>query len=178
MDSRPSVKHVLGVLEWFYMLPEKILFKKSSMVFSLPSLTLRPPVWQKTTKNTGFFRHPSLIQLYTTLRNERKRKVIRIRLYWIIWVSGLWMVVLPTSVNKQPVATGSRIRAAEILVKPKTWRKHEKAEIWRKRRRYSGSDLLRPSFRAQYQLTASRAATLQKHFQNIRKIFSQDFLRN
>ena len=32
------------------------------MVFSLPSLTPRPQVWQKTIKNTGFFsRTPSLI---------------------------------------------------------------------------------------------------------------------
>ena len=37
------------------MLSEKILFQKSSMVFSLPSLTPRPPVWQKTIKNTVFF---------------------------------------------------------------------------------------------------------------------------
>ena len=61
MHSRPSVKHVLGVLKWFYMLSEKILFQKSSMVFSLTSLTPRPPVWQKTITNTGFFfRHPFL----------------------------------------------------------------------------------------------------------------------
>ena len=53
MDSRPSVKHVLGVLEWFYMLSEKNTFflQKSSMVFSLPP----PPGWQKTIKNTSSF---------------------------------------------------------------------------------------------------------------------------
>ena len=43
-NFRPSVKHVLGVLEWFYMLTEKILFQKSSLVFSLPSAT-PPLVW-------------------------------------------------------------------------------------------------------------------------------------
>ena len=31
-NFRPSVKHVLGVLEWFYMLNEKILFPNNSFV--------------------------------------------------------------------------------------------------------------------------------------------------
>ena len=32
-NFRPSVKHVLGVLEWFYMLTEKILFQNRGLVF-------------------------------------------------------------------------------------------------------------------------------------------------
>ena len=32
-NFRPSVKHVLGVLEWFYMLTEKILFQNWSLAF-------------------------------------------------------------------------------------------------------------------------------------------------
>ena len=44
------------------MLSEKILFQKSIMVFSPPSLTSRP-VWQKAIKNTFFFRNPSLTYL-------------------------------------------------------------------------------------------------------------------
>ena len=44
-----------------------------------------------------------------------------------------------------------------------------KQKSWSKRRRHSSSDLFRPSLRAQYQLTARRAATLKKHFQNMKK---------
>ena len=40
MHSRPSVKHVLEVLEWFYKLTEKILFQKRGLVFYYPR---RPP---------------------------------------------------------------------------------------------------------------------------------------
>ena len=36
MHSRPSVKHVLEVLEWFYKLTEKILFQKRGLVFYYP----------------------------------------------------------------------------------------------------------------------------------------------
>ena len=36
-NFRPSVKHVLGVLEWFYMLTEKILFQNRGLVFYYPS---------------------------------------------------------------------------------------------------------------------------------------------
>ena len=70
-----------------------------------------------------------------------------------------------TSVNQQPVATDSCIGAAEKLVKTKTWRKYLKAENqtdFSLQQRHSGPDLLSPSLRAQYQLTARRAATLQK----------------
>ena len=82
MDSRPCAKHDLGVLEWFYMLSEKILFQKSSMVFSLSSLTPRPPVWQKTIKIRGFFRHPSLMR-------NRAEDWIPIFLTWA-WSLKLW----------------------------------------------------------------------------------------
>ena len=36
----PSVKHVLGVLEWFYMLSAKILFQNRGLLFYYPP---RPP---------------------------------------------------------------------------------------------------------------------------------------
>ena len=65
MDSRPSVKHVLGVLKWFYMLSEKILFQKSSVVFHYPRWTPTPGL-AKDHKNTFFFRHPSLNQIKET----------------------------------------------------------------------------------------------------------------
>ena len=45
MDSRPSVKHVLGVLQWFFMLTEKILSPRPPP----------PPVWQNTTLFTDLF---------------------------------------------------------------------------------------------------------------------------
>ena len=55
-------KTCLGVLEWFCMLSEKILFQKSSMVFLLPLLTPPPPSWKKTITNTLFFWNPFLIR--------------------------------------------------------------------------------------------------------------------
>ena len=42
MGSQRSVKHVLGVLEWFYMFTEHCSLKnslKTSLAFSLPSAT-------------------------------------------------------------------------------------------------------------------------------------------
>ena len=59
MDSRPSVKHVLGVLEWFCMLSEKNTFSKKQYGFF--TTLADPPVWQKTIRNTFFFWTPSLI---------------------------------------------------------------------------------------------------------------------
>ena len=47
-NFRPSVKHVLGVLEWFYMLTEKILFQNRGLAFYYPPRPPPPPVWQKT----------------------------------------------------------------------------------------------------------------------------------
>ena len=58
MYSRPIVKHVLGVLEWFYMLSEKILFfffKKAVWFFHYPRWPPRPPGLAKDHKKYGFF---------------------------------------------------------------------------------------------------------------------------
>ena len=54
-NFRPSVKHVLGVLEWFYMLTEKILFQNSSLAFYYHPRPRPPPVWQKTRLFPVFF---------------------------------------------------------------------------------------------------------------------------
>ena len=54
----PSVKHVLGVLEWFYMLTEKILFQNRGLAFYYPP---RPPGLAKDHTFSGFFfRHTPL----------------------------------------------------------------------------------------------------------------------
>ena len=46
----------MGVLEWFYMLTEKILFQNRGLFFiTLPRPPPRPPVWQKTKLVTVFF---------------------------------------------------------------------------------------------------------------------------
>ena len=59
-NLRSSVKHVLGVLEWFYMLTEKILFQNRGLAFYYPPRH-PPTVWQKTRLFPGvFFRHSSL----------------------------------------------------------------------------------------------------------------------
>ena len=42
LHSRPSVKHVLGVLDWFWMVSDKNTFQMSKKVLSLPSLTPSP----------------------------------------------------------------------------------------------------------------------------------------
>ena len=61
-NFRPSVKHVLGVLEWFYMLSAKILFQNRGLVFYFHPNHSLPPVWQKTRLFTDFFlRNPPLI---------------------------------------------------------------------------------------------------------------------
>ena len=59
----PSVKHALGVLEWFYMLTEKILFQKSSLVFSLPSATPLPGFGKRPYFSRDFFWNLSLTNL-------------------------------------------------------------------------------------------------------------------
>ena len=46
----PSVKHVLGVLEWSYVVPEKNLFSKIEFGSGWP-----PLFWQNTTLFTWFF---------------------------------------------------------------------------------------------------------------------------
>ena len=63
MHSRPSVKHVLEVLEWFYKLTEKILFQKRGLVFYYPRRT--PPPWfgKRPYFCCIFFLHPSLTPL-------------------------------------------------------------------------------------------------------------------
>ena len=61
-NFRPSVKHVLGVLEWFYMLTEKILFQNSSLAFYYHPRPRPPPSLAKDHIFSGFFfSHPSLI---------------------------------------------------------------------------------------------------------------------
>ena len=40
VQSSPSVKHVLGVLEWSYVIPEKTFFQKQSLVRGDPSIAL------------------------------------------------------------------------------------------------------------------------------------------
>ena len=58
-NFRPSVKHVLGVLEWFYMLTEKILFQNRGLAFYYPPRP--PPGLAKDQTFSGFsFVHPSL----------------------------------------------------------------------------------------------------------------------
>ena len=54
----PSVNHVLEVLEWFYMLTEKILFQNRGLSFF--SFLTPPPVCQKGTIFSVFFWAPSL----------------------------------------------------------------------------------------------------------------------
>ena len=54
MKFRPSVKHVFGVLEWFYMLTEKILFQNRGLVFYYPS-RLPPPQFSKSLNFYDFF---------------------------------------------------------------------------------------------------------------------------
>ena len=55
----PSIKHILGVLELFYMLTEKILLQNRGFAFLLSSGPPLPlPVWQKTRLFTGFFPVP------------------------------------------------------------------------------------------------------------------------
>ena len=60
-NFRPSVKHVLGVLEWFYMLTEKNTFPKQRFGILLPSETPPPPGLAKDHTFSGFsFVQPSL----------------------------------------------------------------------------------------------------------------------
>ena len=59
MHSRPSVKHVLGVLEWFCMLSEKNTFSKKQYGF-FTTLADPPGLAKDHKKYVFFFRHPSL----------------------------------------------------------------------------------------------------------------------
>ena len=67
------------------------------MVFSLPSLTPRPPVWQKTIKNTGFFfRHPSLryqyLQYFMLPKHLRFEPEVGAPIIFIKTISRLWCI--------------------------------------------------------------------------------------
>ena len=55
MHSRPSVKHVLEVLEWFYKLTEKILFQKRGLVFYYPRWPPPPGLVKDHTFAAFFF---------------------------------------------------------------------------------------------------------------------------
>ena len=67
MHSRPSVKHVLGVLEWFCMLSEKNTFsKKQYGFFTTLAAPPSPGLAKDHKKYVFFFRTPSL----TSSNNE------------------------------------------------------------------------------------------------------------
>ena len=69
-NFRPSVKHVLGVLEWFYMLTEKILFQNRGLAFYYHPRP--PPSLAKDHIFSGFFL--CTLPLGTHMRNDNKIK--------------------------------------------------------------------------------------------------------